>query len=89
MKKILAVIFTVFSLYSVFADDGGSYYPEEWTYGNIYVKEPNDKIALERELLFVGQVCPTNFVFFFVPSPGGRVRVGAYLIPYSIPSLIP
>ena len=55
MKRILAVIFTVFSLYSVFADDGGSYYPEEWTYGNIYVKEPNDKIALERELLFVGQ----------------------------------
>lgn len=55
MKKLLAVIFTVFSLYSVFADDGGSYYPEEWTYGNIYVKEPNDKIALERELLFVGQ----------------------------------
>ena len=55
MKKILAVIFTVLSLYSVFADDGGSYYPEEWTYGNIYVKEPNDKIALERELLFVGQ----------------------------------
>ena len=55
MKKLLAVIFTVLSLYSVFADDGGSYYPEEWTYGNIYVKEPNDKIALERELLFVGQ----------------------------------
>ena len=55
MKKLLAIIFTVLSLYSVFADDGGSYYPEEWTYGNIYVKEPNDKIALERELLFVGQ----------------------------------
>ena len=55
MKKLLAIIFTVLSLYSVFADDGGSYYPEDWTYGNIYVKEPNDKIALERELLFVGQ----------------------------------
>ena len=55
MKKLLAIIFTVLSLYSVFADDGGSYYPEEWTYGNIYVKEPNDKIALEREFLFVGQ----------------------------------
>ena len=55
MKKLLAIILIVLSLYSVFADDGGSYYPEEWTYGNIYVKEPNDKIALERELLLVGQ----------------------------------
>ena len=55
MKKLLAIIFTVLSLYSVFADDGGSYYPEDWTYGNIYVKEPNDKIALESELLIVEQ----------------------------------
>lgn len=33
------------------ADDGGSYYPEDWTFGNIYVDEPNDKIALKNELM--------------------------------------
>ena len=46
--KIIAIV--AFAL--AFADDGGSYSPEEWTYGNIYVKEPNEKIALERELLY-------------------------------------
>lgn len=30
---------------AAFADDGGTYKPADWKYGNIYVKEPNDKIA--------------------------------------------
>lgn len=71
MKKILAVIFTVLSLYSVFADDGGSYYPEEWTYGNIYVKEPNDKIALERELLIVEQ---SSSYGYYQSGEYGKIR---------------
>ena len=71
MKKLLAIIFTVLSLYSVFADDGGSYYPEEWTYGNIYVKEPNDKIALERELLIVEQ---SSSYGYYQSGEYGKIR---------------
>ncbi|WP_296848593.1 hypothetical protein [Treponema sp.] len=61
---------------TIFADDGGSYKPEDWTYGNIYVKEPNDKIALERELLIVEQT--DGFVtalFDFVNTTRGSVTV--------------
>ena len=53
MKKSLLIIALLFASFAAFTDDGGSYKPEDWTYGNIYVKEPNDKIALERELLVV------------------------------------
>ena len=53
MKKSLLLIALLFASLAAFTDDGGSYKPEDWTYGNIYVKEPNDKIALERELLVV------------------------------------
>ena len=58
MKKLIATLFALLALTlagTVFADDGGSYKPEDWSYGNIYVKEPNDKIALEKELLVVEQ----------------------------------
>ena len=46
-KPVFIFLIMTAALFSVFADDGGSYHPEDWTYGNIYVKEPNDKIALE------------------------------------------
>ena len=53
MKRlVLFFLIMTAALVSVFADDGGSYHPEDWTYGNIYVKEPNDKIALENEILY-------------------------------------
>ena len=55
MKKTLSKILFFALLFCAFADDGGSYYPEDWTYGNIYVKEPNEKIALEKELMIVEQ----------------------------------
>lgn len=56
MKKIFLILAAAVVLSSVaFADDGGSYRPEDWTYGNIYVKEPNEKIALEKELMIVEQ----------------------------------
>ena len=56
MKKIFLIFAAAVVLSSVaFADDGGSYRPEDWTYGNIYVKEPNEKIALEKELMIVEQ----------------------------------
>ena len=35
------------------ADDSATTYPEDWTYGNIYVKEPNKSIALEKEYMYV------------------------------------
>ena len=54
-RKIILILAAMVVLAPAFADDGGSYRPEDWTYGNIYVKEPNDKIALERELLVVEQ----------------------------------
>lgn len=55
MKKVILIALIIAGAFA-FADDGGSYKPEDWTYGNIYVKEPNDKIALERELLVVEQI---------------------------------
>ncbi|MBQ9280602.1 MAG: hypothetical protein IJ207_00175 [Treponema sp.] len=77
MKKIFSIIFSLTVLVAtIFADDGGSYKPEDWTYGNIYVKEPNDKIALERELLIVEQT--DGFVtalFDFVNTTRGSVTV--------------
>ena len=54
-RKIILILAAMVVLAPAFADDGGSYRPEDWTYGNIYVKKPNDKIALERELLVVEQ----------------------------------
>lgn len=53
MKRSLLIIALLSASFAAFTDDGGSYKPEDWTYGNIYAKEPNDKIALERELLVV------------------------------------
>lgn len=54
-KNILLAALLALAAAFAFADDGGSYRPEDWSYGNIYVKEPNDKIALENELLVVEQ----------------------------------
>lgn len=62
MKKTLSKILFFALLFGAFADDGGSYYPEDWTYGNIYVKEPNDKIALEKELMIVEQDSRLDYV---------------------------
>lgn len=55
MKKIVFAAVFLLSAFCAFSDDGGSFYPEDWTYGNIYVKEPNDLIALEKELMIVEQ----------------------------------
>lgn len=52
MKSVFMMLFLLFSEIS-FADDGGVLNLREWTYGNIYVKEPNDKIALKKELMEV------------------------------------
>ena len=53
MKKFLCILFACSLVVVAMADDGGVYYPEKWTYGNIYVKEPNKSIALEKEYMFV------------------------------------
>lgn len=53
MKNILSTLLLLSSVLAVFADDGGTQDFREWTYGNIYVKEPNDKIALKKELMEV------------------------------------
>ena len=75
MKKLILIFLMMPSvLFSIFADDGGSYYPEDWTYGNIYVKDPNDKIALENEILYF-----TNYealaVFAFRNTVPQQVKV--------------
>lgn len=51
MKRILFFLIMQATLFPLMADDGGVTNVEDWTYGNIYVKEPNDKIALEKELM--------------------------------------
>lgn len=53
MKKFLCTLFACSLVAVAMADDGGVYYPEKWTYGNIYVKEPNKSIALEKEYMYV------------------------------------
>lgn len=63
MKKIIFTALAIMLLQNTLcvADDGGSWYPEDWTYGNIYVKEPNDKIALEKELMIVEQSSKSSY----------------------------
>ncbi len=51
-RLLFTLCLLLFSFYS-FADDGGTSNPREWTYGNIYVKEPSKEIALRRELMTV------------------------------------
>ena len=53
MKNILSTILLLLATVQLFADDGGTSNFRDWTYGNIYVKEPNDKIALRKELMEV------------------------------------
>jgi hypothetical protein len=53
MKNILSTLLLLSSVLVAFADDGGTSNFRDWTYGNIYVKEPNDKIALRKELMEV------------------------------------
>ena len=53
MKRLFCFLFACVSVLSAMADDGGVFYPENWTYGNIYVKEPNKSIALEKEYMYV------------------------------------
>ena len=57
MKKIIFIALALMLFQNTLgvADDGGSWYPEDWTYGNIYVKEPSALIALEKELMIVEQ----------------------------------
>lgn len=62
-KNILLTALLALAAVFAFADDGGSYRPEDWSYGNIYVKEPNDKIALENELLVVEQEEPESLYY--------------------------
>ncbi|MBR5167317.1 MAG: hypothetical protein IKW86_04520 [Salinivirgaceae bacterium] len=53
MKRLFCFLFACGLVLSAKADDGGASYPEDWTYGNIYVKEPNKSIALEKEYMYV------------------------------------
>lgn len=76
MKKVILILCVLMAASLSFSDDGGSYYPEDWTYGNIYVDEPNEKIALERELLLVNQAGgEVEARFGFRNTTGGNVVV--------------
>lgn len=61
MKKIIFAAMFLLGAFSAFSDDGGSWYPEDWTYGNIYVKEPSALIALEKELMIVEQSSKSSY----------------------------
>lgn len=57
MKKVAVwILLAIISISIVNADDGGVRFPEDWTYGNIYVTEENPHVALEKELLVVEQI---------------------------------
>ncbi len=73
-----------------YADDGGARNVEDWTYGNIYVKEPNDKIALEKELMVCGMDSITA-VFVFKNTTDDTVTVDCAFpvdaeLPYTVDS---
>lgn len=53
MKRLFSIFVGIMTMLSAWADDGGSFYPDNWTYGNIYVKEPNQSISLEKEYMEV------------------------------------
>lgn len=53
MKRFLCILFACSLVDVAMADDSATTYPEDWTYGNIYVKEPNNSIALEKEYMYV------------------------------------
>lgn len=64
MKKLFSLFLTCISVLSAMADDGGTLYPQDWTYGNIYVKKPNSSIALEKEFMYVsGEKIKADFCF--------------------------
>ena len=66
MKNILSTILLLLATLQLFADDGGVRDYNSWTYGNIYVEEPNDKIALKKELMEVDKdkdLLKATFVF--------------------------
>lgn len=71
--KNFAALALLFAASFAFADDGGSKKPEDWTYGNIYVTEPNEKIALEKELLIVEQTRTGYWKDNFVKELGQEV----------------
>ncbi|MCR5046019.1 MAG: hypothetical protein K6A42_05540 [Treponema sp.] len=83
-KRLLLAfaLFVVVTGSVLFADDGGAYYPEDWSYGNIYVKEPNQKIALENEALCFGYQKATA-IFDFNNTTNEKV-----LVPCSFPIVI-
>ncbi len=74
MKRLLLFFSFLTVAFGVYADDGGVYNVEDWTYGNIYVKEPNDKIALEKELMVCGMDSITA-VFVFKNTTDDTVTV--------------
>ncbi len=82
MKKIFFILAFILASAYAFSDDGGSYYPEEWTYGNIYVKEPNQKISLENEVLSFDPYGATA-IFDFANTTKESVKV-----PCSFPVVI-
>ena len=64
MKNIFSTILLLLATVQLFADDGGVRDYNSWTYGNIYVEEPNDKIALKKELMEVDkESLKATFVF--------------------------
>lgn len=89
MKRILFFLFIQISvIFSLMADDGGTTNVENWTYGNIYVKEPNDKIALEKELMICSMDSVTA-IFVFKNTTDDTVTVDCafpidVVLPYSL-----
>ncbi|MBR5644373.1 MAG: hypothetical protein IKW77_09315 [Salinivirgaceae bacterium] len=64
MKKFLCILFACSLVAVAMADYDDADYSVNWTYGNIYAKEPNQSIALEKEYMYVsGDRVETVFCF--------------------------
>ncbi|MBO7124513.1 MAG: hypothetical protein J6V74_01565 [Bacteroidales bacterium] len=82
MKRLFCFLFVCGLVLLAMADDGGARYPEDWTYGNIYVKEPNKSIALEKEYMYVSDE-KINAVFCFRNTTDSTV-----IVPCAFPIVI-
>lgn len=85
MKRLLFFMIMLFSAVSLMADDGHTINVENWSYGNIYSKESDDMIALEKELMICSMDSITA-IFVFKNTTDDTVTVDcAFPIDLEVP----
>jgi hypothetical protein len=84
-RTLLALVSLLFLSPLALADDGGTYYPDNWTYGNIYVKESNRHVVLEKEYMYVTADNITAVFCFNNTSDSALIIPCAFPVVVSLP----